>query len=184
MTHFESSMPDLPHSRDNLEQAVRYAPLFFLTLLIAVPFTPLLMFTSKAPELQLLLCILATVGTSALMVWNIFIGRAMRRSFPYLKGAVGPLFLLLGLALGGVAFLGITELVFLAFTGSGTNTVGIAALLCMAGIAKPSSDLLRIALQVRRAEKIYGHDGVMQLWRYQAYQRDTAAAAWAQSPSH
>lgn len=176
MTYFDSSTPDLPHSRDNLEQAVRYAPLFFLTLLIAVPFTPLLMFTSKAPELQLLLCILATLTTSALMVWNIFIGRAMRRSFPYLKGAVVQLFLLIGLALGGVALLGIVELIIHAFTRSGTNTVGLAVLLVCAGIAKPAADLLRIALQVRRAETIYGHDGVMQLWRYQAYQRDFAAA--------
>lgn len=163
--------PDLPGCHYSVEHTAKQVPYFFFTLFAACLLTPLVMLVSKAPVIQLLLCALATTTVAIIMLWQTRMANRMRKDFPHENGATKKLAALLSIALGSIILYGIIDLSLTIAFGYNTMTFGVAAILVVAGVAKPTSDMLRVAMNLSKAEQIYGKDGAVQLWHFQAYRR-------------
>ncbi len=167
----EFTQPQLLPLHSKLMSVARTAPRYYLALLIALPVTPLLALASGSPALQIALCALAVLTTAGLMTWQLLIARAAALRFPVLSpAALGPLITGIGL----IAVYGATDLLLHITLQLNTQTIALAAVLVLAGVAKPCSDMLLVARSLADAQRMYGPAGLIELWKYQS----------AQFPSH
>lgn len=162
------ALPDLPASRDRLASTRRAAAFSYLALLIAVPTAPLVAAVSKAPALQFALCALSVLTTAGLITWQLLLARSAEERFPRPDLRA---FAVLATGIGLIAIYAAVDLTLHIALDLDTRTFGVAALMFLAGVAKPCSDMLEVGRALRNAERSLGAAGLDQLWHFQLAQR-------------